>query len=140
MSGRFVTAGLKTDLVDEIDNIHVLLAALVYWSDILGRKVRVPKGFRTDYASVPRVIGAYLLFGDKGKRAAVVHDFLYSGGLAGVTREQADAVFKEALLVSGYSGFTAWAMHAGVRIGGASHFDAPNVPQEPHVAAIMESP
>lgn len=139
MSGRFVTAGLKTDLVDEINDIHVLLDPLVYWSDVLGRKIRVPKGFKTDFASVPRVVGAYLLFGGKGKRAAVVHDFLYSGGV-NVTREQADAVFREALQATGYSAFTVAAMYAGVRMGGASHFDGPNVPQEAHVAAQMEAP
>jgi hypothetical protein len=130
---------LRTELVDEIDDIHVLLEPLVYQSDLLQREVVVPKDFRTDFASVPRVIGAYLLFGGKGKRAAVVHDFLYSGGIE-VSREMADAVFKEALLASGHSAFTAWAMHAGVRVGGEGRFTGPSVPQPPHVAGQMEAP
>lgn len=138
MSGRFTTA-LRTELVDEFAGLDVLLAPLVYWSDVLGRKVRVPKGFKTDYASVPRIVGAYLMFGGKGKRASVVHDFLYSGGLA-VTRETADSVFREALIATGYSAFTVEAMYAGVRIGGASHFTKPSVPQELHVEAQMEAP
>lgn len=136
---RFLTSGLKTDLVDEFDDIHELLEPLVYESDLLGRRVEVPTGFRTDFASVPRIVGAYLLFGGKGKRAAVVHDFLYSGGLA-VTREVADQVFREALIASGYGWLTVRAMYAGVRLGGASHFNGPNVPQAPVVAAQMEAP
>lgn len=139
MSGHFVTAGLQTDLVDEIADVHVLLQPLVYWSDVLGRKVRVPKGFRTDFASVPRIVGAYLMFGGKGKRASVVHDYLYSGGLA-VSRISADKVFREALVATGYNSFTVAAMYAGVRLGGASHFTGPSVPQDAHVAAQMEAP
>lgn len=135
---RFLT-DLDTRLVDEINNINQLLAPLVYESDLLQRTVTVPKDFKTDFASVPRVIGAYLLFGGKGKRAAVVHDFLYSGGVD-VTRETADAVFKEAVLASGYSCFTAWGMHTGVRIGGEARFEQANVPQESHVASQMEAP
>ena len=133
---RFLTT-LDTRLIDEFDGINLLLAPLVYESDLLGQTVTVPKDFRTDYASVPRLPLAYLAVGGKGTRAAVVHDWLYSGGL-GVTRETADAVFKEALLASGYSGFTAALMYAGVRFGGESRFTQPNVPQAPHVAAMME--
>lgn len=135
---QFLTP-LRCELIDEIDDVHELLAPLVYASDLLKRDVVVPAGFRTDFASVPRMVGAYLMFGGKGKRAAVVHDFLYSGGLD-VTREQADAVFKEALIATGYSSFTVGAMYLGVRIGGESRFSAPNVQQEDAVAAQMEAP
>lgn len=130
---------LDTRLVDEFRDIHQLLAPLKYESDLLGLTVTVPKDFRTDFASVPRIVGAYLLFGGKGRRAAVVHDFLYSGGIE-VTREVADQVFREALIATGYSAFTVGAMYAAVRVGGGSRFTAPNVPQTPKVAAQMEAP
>jgi hypothetical protein len=97
----------------------------------------VPQDFLTDYASVPRLVGMYLLFGNKGKRAALIHDWLYSGGVAGITRQMADDVFKEALGVSGYSAFTIEAMYLGVRVGGAKRFAAPNLAQEPHVEGVM---
>jgi hypothetical protein len=135
----FVSAGLATDLVDEIEDIHVLLAPLVYFSALLGMTITVPAGFRTDFASVPRIVGAYLLFGGKGKRAAVIHDWAYSGGL-NVDRATADLIFREALQASGYSAFTVWAMYQGVRIGGESHFNAPNLPQQQDVAAEMKAP
>jgi hypothetical protein len=134
---KFLTP-LRIELVDEFDDIHELLTPLEYQSDLLGL-ITIPAGFRTDFASVPRIVGAYLMFGGKGKRAAVVHDFLYSGGLA-VERDIADEVFREALQASGYSAFTVWMMYQGVRIGGAAHFNAPNVPQPPVVAAQMEAP
>lgn len=130
---------LDTRLIDEFDDIHQLLAPLKYESDLLGLTVTVPKDFRTDFASVPRIVGAYLLFGGKGRRAAVVHDFLYSGGIE-VTREVADRVFREALIATGYGRFTVSAMYAAVRVGGGGRFTAPNVPQAPHVAARMEAP
>ncbi|HEY8359264.1 MAG TPA: DUF1353 domain-containing protein [Ramlibacter sp.] len=133
---------LVTRLVDEFDDIHQLEQPLVFDSLVLapGGLVRivVPAGFKTDLASVPRIVGAYLLFGNKGKRAAVVHDWLYSGGI-NVTREAADAVFREALQATGYNRLTVAAMYAGVRLGGASRFTAPNVPQIAQVAALMEA-
>lgn len=141
------TSELDTRLLDEFDNTHRLLAALSFYSALLGTLIVAPAGFITDFASVPRIVLAYLLFGGKGRRAAVIHDWLYSGALVlvrgelrALTREECDAVFKEALQATGYSAFTVWSMHQGVRIGGAARFDAPNVPQRAHVAAQMEAP
>lgn len=130
---------LDTRLVDEHKDIHELREPLQYESDLLGFTVTVPKGFRTDFASVPRIVFGYLLFGGKGKRAAVVHDWLYSGGV-NVTRELADQVFREALIATGYSAFTVGAMYGAVRVGGGGRFVAPNVPQTSHVVAQMEAP
>lgn len=134
---KFLT-DLDTRLVDEFANIHQLLAPLIYDSDLLGL-VTVPKDWRTDFASVPRLPFAFALLGDKGKKAATVHDFAYSGGIS-VTRELADELFAEALRAEGYGMATVWAMYLGVRVGGASHFTAPNLPQEAHVKARMEAP
>ena len=38
--------------------------------------IMVPRGFVTDFASVPRIPLAYLAMGGIGERAAVVHDYL----------------------------------------------------------------
>ena len=143
MGGRvseFLSRGPDVRLEDEFADIYRLLADFGYYSALLGRSIWVPKDFLTDFASVPRWFFAYWALGNKGKRAALIHDGLYSGLIADVTRDKADLVLREALLASGYSIFTAAAMYAGVRIGGASRFEAPNVPQEPHVTAEMEAP
>jgi hypothetical protein len=131
---------LDTRLIDEFDDLHQLLAPFGFYSQILGAEITVPKDFKTDFASVPRMVGAYLLFGGKGKRAAVIHDYLYSLGKLDPQkwpRELCDRIFKEALIASGYGSVTVCAMYAGVRFGGGSHFEADNVQQEPHVEAVM---
>lgn len=132
------TSALVARQVDEFEGIDQLEQPLVFDCALLDLTITVPAGFKTDYASVPRIVGAYLLFGGKGKRAAVVHDWLYSGALE-VTRELADAVFKEALQATGYSAFTVAAMYAGVRVGGASRFTQPNVLQPVHVDKIIRN-
>lgn len=82
--------------------------------------VRVPPGFVTDFASVPRIPLAFMLFGNVGHRSATVHDYLYQTGQ--VTREEADAIFKELLAEEGAGSLRANLMHLGVRLGGASHY------------------
>lgn len=93
----------------------VLLAPLEYASKRHGMTVTVPQGFTTDFASVPRLPFAYALFGDRGHKAAVIHDYLYA--TKSVSRSVADSIFKEALSEI-EPGWRAWAMWLGVRIGG----------------------
>jgi hypothetical protein len=93
-----------------------ILQPLIFDSDVAQKVFIVPAGFVTDFASVPRLPLAFLLTGDSAHEAAVVHDFLYSRGL--VTREMADAVFREAAKVSGEPGWKSWLLFLGVRLGG----------------------
>src|SRR5689334_20696088 len=74
--------------------------------------IYVPRGFLTDFASVPRVPVAWLIAGGVGNRAAVVHDWLYQTHSA--TKEHADAVLYEALLSIGVPNWRAWAMWRAV--------------------------
>jgi hypothetical protein len=74
----------------------------------------VPEGFEWDGASVPRVPFAYMLFGGRARRSALLHDFLYSQRR---DRDFADAVFLAAMRHE-ENAFTRAFMHAGVRIGG----------------------
>jgi hypothetical protein len=97
----------------------ILLDDLVYRSAILGT-IRVPKGFVTDLASVPRLPFAYWLAGGRGNAPAVVHDFLYRvqrHGNLKVSRSTADAVFYEALGAAQHAepGWAATLMWLGVR-------------------------
>lgn len=97
--------------------IYQLLAQFRYESDILGFIV-VPLGFHTDLASVPRIPVVFDICGDTSTMASVVHDYLYAHHPC--TRAQADAVLREASIVSGVPKWKAWLMWAGVRVGGRS--------------------
>jgi hypothetical protein len=79
----------------------------------------VPAGFRTDFASVPRVVtwlvprfGAYTL-------AAILHDWLCREGIdsGAVTSREADGIFRRVMRESGVPVLRRWMMWAGVRWG-----------------------
>ena len=54
----------------------------------------VPKGFRTDGASIPLVLRPFFERYGKNTEAAVIHDFLYSKfNDTGINRELADQIF-----------------------------------------------
>lgn len=84
--------------------------------------IHVPHGFVTNFASVPRLPFAYLLFGGKGNRPAVVHDYLYAK--AECPRNWCDAVFHHGLmtLAPEITQGQADAMYAAVRAGGEEHY------------------
>lgn len=77
--------------------------------------ISVPCGFVTDLASVPRLPGAYLLFGGRARRSAALHDALYRRG---ADRSYADAVFMAAMKAEGEGKFTQLAMTTAVRLFG----------------------
>lgn len=124
---RFLTPLDLRDNEGQTDARWIVLAPLVYESDVAKRTITVPAGFPTDLASVPRLPIIYSLFGNKARRASVVHDYLYTSGRA--SREIADAVFREASEATGIPAWCRWVMWAGVRIGGASRYS--NAPTEP---------
>lgn len=74
-----------------------LTSALIFHSNILPKVVVVPAGFRTNFASVPRLPVVYTMFGGVADEAAVIHDWLYTSFVHDVTRKQADDVFLEAM-------------------------------------------
>ena len=85
--------------------------------------IRVPKGFRTDYASVPRIFRNIINSYGKHGRAAVVHDWLYSSQCKiDVTREEADKIFLEIMKECGVGSIKRNLMYRMVRMFGASHF------------------
>ena len=82
----------------------------------------VPGGFITDLSSIPRLPFIYLLLNGISDLPGVLHDFLYSTGL--VAREVADAILREACLAIGVPRWKANLIYAGVRLGGASSYEA----------------
>lgn len=112
---------LDVRLVNDQNNIWVLDSNFRYKSTLLGGVIiTVPQGFRTNFASVPRLPFAYWLFGGVANKAAVVHDHLYSTGT--ISRAKADAVLREASKASGVSWFQRNSMWLGVRVAGSAHY------------------
>ncbi len=87
-----------------------------------GRCVVVPAGYVTDAASIPWPLRAVLPAWGRYSRAALVHDALYTALARGEphpeapTRKTADAIFHEALIISGVSAPLACLMWAAVRL------------------------
>lgn len=105
--------------------IWEMLSPLVFMVVVDGVSylIRVPPGFRTDFASVPRIPIAFFLFGGIGDYAATCHDWLYT--TREYPREICDAIFREILLhVDKTSAFRANSMHLGVRLGGGKAYAA----------------
>ena len=71
--GKFVT-GLDVRKLDE--HSWQLLGPFVYESDTVGTII-VPKGFITNFGSVPRLPFMYAAFGGVGDQACTLHDWLY---------------------------------------------------------------
>lgn len=122
MTARYLSP-LRLESVAPGSKEKMVLAPFVYDSDVLQARVTVPDGFKTDLASVPRLPLAYLLFGGVSEEAAVIHDFLYSGGK--VSRAQADDVFCEAMKAEGIPAWKRGPMWAGVRLFGWLHYEKP---------------
>lgn len=134
----------ESDLVVEYldDDRWVLLAPLVYRHDTIPaamhHQVVVPEGFETDYASVPRLPIAYLLAGDTGHRAAVVHDYLYVTHPPGISRASADAIFRRALSDDGEPWWRAQIMYAAVRLFGGPAWARYSAERRTYMGRTME--
>lgn len=81
-----------------------------------GRAFVIPRGFITDLASIPRLVRPALDRNGASRRAAVLHDSLYSRQIT--SRADADELFDEALELDGAGGLERGLMYAGVRLGG----------------------
>ncbi len=82
------------------------------WSDYR-QSYTVPEGFKTDFASIPKVFRAVLSpIGLHGK-AAVLHDYLCEYGY--ITRKKVDQIFLEAMKVLGVGWLRRTVMYGGVR-------------------------
>lgn len=100
--------------------IFKLTAPFRYWSSI--GTIRIPEGFHTDGASVPRIF--WNIFSPWGSyfNAALVHDFLYSKDSDATCkvydRAEADHLFKEAMFNAGVGWVTRQTVYTAVRLGG----------------------
>lgn len=81
-----------------------------------GHVIEVPKGFITDFASVPRIF--WIFFPPDGiyTAAAVVHDYLYNVKV--LDRKTSDGIFLEAMKVLEAKFYTRYPMYLAVRLFG----------------------
>lgn len=89
----------------------------------------IPAGFRTDFASIPRILWSLIPPQGRHAKAAVIHDWLYVNAPTvttrwrfgrterTLTRREADGVFRRVMKESGV-GWKRWVMWLGVRLGG----------------------
>lgn len=83
----------------------------------------VPKGFKTDFASIPRIFWTIIAPLGKHTLPAVLHDFLYTEGYKmGISRKEADKIFYNAMIDSFVNRFTANIMWACVRLFARKHY------------------
>lgn len=105
---------------------YVLMEDFTFCSEAFSW-ITAPAGMTTDFASVPRLVWAYLspedpciLFG------SIIHDYLYQVGGKRVgrtfTRAEADRILHEAMLVCGARPRQAAVVHLALRLFGARNF------------------
>ena len=90
-------------------------------TDYYTPEVVVPAGFKTDGASVPRILQNIFPAVYKYFPACIVHDYMYSTK-AKCTKQQADNTFNENLKRLGISDWYRIPMVAAVRLFGSGNF------------------
>jgi len=97
-----------------------LLADLVYTTKS-GQRITVPKGFVTDFFSIPPIVRAFLPSVEPHNEPAVLHDWVYQHILQGwkvFTRAQCDCLLLEAMEFCQFGWIRRNSIYYGVRIGG----------------------
>jgi hypothetical protein len=117
VTAGFVGASISATM--QPNGTWTLNRKLTYHSDVTDRTYVVPRGFNTDFASVPRLPVAYMLTANTAHAPAVLHDWLYRTGTE--PRTVCDAIFREAMQITGVPSWRSWLMWAGVRAGGRRH-------------------
>lgn len=81
----------------------------------------VPAGFKTNFASVPRLLQIFFKKKDVYSAASVLHDYLYTAKI--VSKEDADMMLKEGMLVLGSSKVSAYLFWLAVHLFGKAAWD-----------------
>lgn len=123
-------SGFTTDYVDvriyrwkkNNSDMNELLKPLTYICPD-GTEITVPKGFKTDFASIPRIFRTLIPPTGKWTNASICHDFLYSEGYKlGISRKKADKIFYDAMIDSHVARITANIMWFCVRAFAYFHY------------------
>ncbi|MEN6605901.1 MAG: DUF1353 domain-containing protein [Bryobacteraceae bacterium] len=103
-----------------------LVEEFEFASEVLERIVRVPRGFITDFASIPRFLWPLLPPTGTYGKAAVVHDMLYRHPACvapACTWEEANLTLYEGMVALGVGWLTRHAIFWGVQLGGWATWD-----------------
>ncbi len=88
-----------------------------------GKKIDIPKNFKTNLASIPRILWPIFAPQYSGFVApAILHDYLYHCNPFG-DRQFADEVLYSALITKDVTAFTASKFFMAVRLFGGSHYN-----------------
>lgn len=106
------------------DRWYETIEPFAFHSQLYGATIKVPVGFQTDMASVPRTFQIALQKDGGIIEAALVHDYLYSISAKplGFSRRDADRIFLEAMTVAGMGPIKrGWAYNAVRWFGGRTY-------------------
>ena len=98
--------------------LYTLLKEVVYKDGDV--EYRVPEGYVTDFASVPRAISWFAPNSGQYNPAAIVHDYLITDVLEkqhAIESNRVDEIFRLAMQEVGVPWYRRWVMWAGVRAG-----------------------
>lgn len=90
---------------------------------VKNREIKVPKGFITDFASVPRIFNIFILPYGKHSSASLIHDWLYSQDCTlKMKRKEADKIFLEIMKEEGVNIFKRNLMYYAVKVFGWRYY------------------
>ncbi len=88
------------------------------------KRITLPRGLETDFASIPRLFwNIYPPHWEPYRHPAIVHDYLYMEQTIIVSRAFADMEFRRMLLRNGVSKFTAYLFWTIIRLFGAKRWN-----------------
>lgn len=96
--------------------LYQLLRPLVWHHPVSGKYLRIPAGFLTDLASIPRGFRWLITGHDGTRKPAVVHDWLYRNTIG--TRKGADLIFRAGMRETGVPAWKRELAYRAVRLGG----------------------
>jgi len=116
VKAEFVTPSTIVEICRDKPGMFKLASKMIFYSHLLMRDIIVPKGYETDFASIPQFLKDRIDVNGKHREAAIVHDYLCTNGAdIGVTQKQADLVFNEAMTVLEVNRIIRWLMFNAVR-------------------------
>jgi len=83
--------------------------------------ITVPRGYVTDFASVPNVLRMFAKDIELFNKAAILHDFLYDGETR-FTRKESDQIYRDGMRVFGVSDFRSTIFYKMCRLFGKSRW------------------
>jgi hypothetical protein len=119
MMSKFIGELVVEVVDDDAQGKFELHQSLTFVSTKKHKIITVPKGFITDFCSVPWIPGIYELLGGKARKSGTVHDYLYSKPHnKGVRRMTADTMLREMVQIEGIPVWQSWLFYLAVRLFG----------------------